>query len=600
MFTNKLDKTETEAALSKHVPAVLASQPSTGSGALIVNADDWGRDRETTNRIFECIRRRTVSSVSGMVFMADSTRAAAIARDHAIDAGLHLNLTLPFTGPDVPGELLQCQRQVATYLLRRRVNQAIFHPGLKGSFKYVVEAQLEEYTRLYGVMPASVDGHHHMHLCANVLLDELLPAGTSVRRNFSYVPGEKGFVNRLYRKFVDRWLARRYRLTDFFFALTPFEPSKRLQRIFSLSHNFIVEVETHPCVEEEYLYLTGNEFLRLAEALPLATHYARRSDGTKQYRNRFPAKRVEQKQESLMVDKVKHITVCVCTYKRPTLLKRLLQDLDQQETDGRFTFSIAIVDNDRLKSAENVVSNFATASNIPITYAVVPEQNISLARNKAIESAHGDFVAFIDDDEFPIKRWLISLFEACENHEVEGVLGPVKRHFDVTPPKWVLLSKFYDRKTYPTGTTVHWRAGRTGNVLLKRNILAGMPVVFRPEFRGGEDTDFFSRMIDKGCKFVWCDEAVAYEVIPPVRWNRAFLIKRAFLRGANAIKYPSFGIREIVKSVLAVPLYSLGLPFAFVLGQHRFMGLLVKLCDHLGKLLALLGINLIKEYYVME
>src|SRR5487761_446399 len=53
---------------------------------------------------------------------------------------------------------------------------------------------------------------------------------------------------------------------------------------------------------------------------------------------------------------------------------------------------------------------------------------------------------------------------------VDGVLGPVNRYFDETPPKWILKGKFYARATYPTGFVVDWRKGRTGNVLLKRNI----------------------------------------------------------------------------------------------------------------------------------
>ncbi len=37
-------------------------------GVLIVNADDWGRDYENTERTLECIHRGSVSSVSAMVF----------------------------------------------------------------------------------------------------------------------------------------------------------------------------------------------------------------------------------------------------------------------------------------------------------------------------------------------------------------------------------------------------------------------------------------------------------------------------------------------------------------------------------------------------
>jgi glycosyltransferase involved in cell wall biosynthesis len=299
-------------------------------------------------------------------------------------------------------------------------------------------------------------------------------------------------------------------------------------------------------------------------------------------------------------EQVAHVTVCICTYKRPELLERLLRELKLQDTDGLFTFSVVVADNDSLQSARPVVSNFSATSSIPIKYCVVPEQNISLARNTAIANAYGEFFAFIDDDEFPTKRWLVTLYITCKAYGVDGALGPVKRYFDVTPPKWVIASKFYDRKTYPTGTAVEWKEGRTGNVLLKSSILAGVSPIFRPEFRGGEDTDFFSRMIDKGHKFIWCDEAIAYEVIPPSRWSRSFLLRRALLRGTVALKYQNFGPRDIAKSVVAVPLYILGLPFALIRGQHRFMDLLVRLFDHVGKLLAIVGINVIKEHYITE
>src|SRR5271157_4739744 len=79
------------------------------AGLLIINADDWGRDRETTERTFECILRGAVSSVSAMVFMGDSERAAAIAKENAIHAGLHLNFTTPFSAPDCPTRLAEHQ-----------------------------------------------------------------------------------------------------------------------------------------------------------------------------------------------------------------------------------------------------------------------------------------------------------------------------------------------------------------------------------------------------------------------------------------------------------------------------------------------------------
>ena len=68
---------------------VCPSDRHSQSGALVINADDWGRDRDTTDHTLECIRAGSVSSVSAMVFMEDSEGAAARAREQGIDAGLH-------------------------------------------------------------------------------------------------------------------------------------------------------------------------------------------------------------------------------------------------------------------------------------------------------------------------------------------------------------------------------------------------------------------------------------------------------------------------------------------------------------------------------
>src|SRR5262245_24521554 len=120
----------------------------------------------------------------------------------------------------------------------------------------------------------------------------------------------------------------------------------------------------------------------------------------------------------------KHICVCICTFRRPAMLCRLLSELERQETGGQFGCSIVVADNDPQQSARSVVAEFATRSTIETIYASQPEQNIALARNKALEHAKGDFIAFIDDDEFPAPGWLWMMLQACEQYQAAGVLGP--------------------------------------------------------------------------------------------------------------------------------------------------------------------------------
>lgn len=238
----------------------------TGRGLLIVNADDWGRDVETTDRILECVQAGSVSSVSAMVFMEDSERAAAISCSDHIEAGLHLNLTTRFSAHACPSNLAARQQTLSSYLRRGRIAAISIHPGLVRTFEYVVRCQVDEFHRLYGSAPERIDGHHHAHLCANMLAQRLLPSGTLVRRNFSFQAGEKSVWNRLYRGFIDRRLSRRHRVTDFFFSLSPLQPSSRLERIFALAQSAVVEVETHPAQPDEYQFLRSREIFKHVDA----------------------------------------------------------------------------------------------------------------------------------------------------------------------------------------------------------------------------------------------------------------------------------------------------------------------------------------------
>lgn len=244
------------------------------TGMLIINADDWGLNREATDRTLECVRRKTVSSVSAMVFMRDSQRGSELALSDGVDAGLHLNLTTRFSGTGIPAGLVRHHERIAGYLTRHKFAQVVFHPGLHKSFQYVVTAQLDEFRRLYQKEPNRIDGHHHMQLCANVLLARLLPEGTIARRNFSFRAGQKGLFNRLYRRGIDSILGSRHQLTDFFFSLPPFEPRSRLDQIFSLAGEFVVEVETHPENPAEYRFLAEGEIFSRIGKSKIAELYA--------------------------------------------------------------------------------------------------------------------------------------------------------------------------------------------------------------------------------------------------------------------------------------------------------------------------------------
>lgn len=287
-----------------------------------------------------------------------------------------------------------------------------------------------------------------------------------------------------------------------------------------------------------------------------------------------------------------HVTICICTFRRPVLLRRLLEKLQEQKTNGLFTFSITVCDNDVEQSAAPIVSAARERATIEIIYSTEPRKNIALARNKTLEHTRGHFVALIDDDEFPADNWLQTLMAACDEYGVDGILGPVRPHFESSPPAWIIRGHFCERPEHETGKRMAWDECRTGNLLFRRKMLDGVDQPFKEEFgTGGEDMEFFSRMIEHGRVFIWCNEAIVYETVPPARWRRSYMLKRALLRGKNVLKHSREGFRSIAISVAAVALYLLFLPITIVLGHHWFMKYSIKLCDHGGKLLAIFGLN---------
>jgi succinoglycan biosynthesis protein ExoM len=293
-----------------------------------------------------------------------------------------------------------------------------------------------------------------------------------------------------------------------------------------------------------------------------------------------------------------HVSVCICTFKRPNLLRRLLNELDRQCVAELFSYSIVIVDNDLRKSAEGVFQLFQQASKLDVQYYIEPEQNIALARNRAVENARGDFIAFIDDDEFPGQNWLLELFKAQSEFKADGVLGPVLPYYETKPPEWIIKGRFYERPSHKTGTILNWTNTRTGNVLLRRDIFDGKNNMFRPEFgSGGEDKDLFRRLISQGFQFVWCAGAPVYEAVTPERYKRSFMLRRALLRGKIAYNHSFIAY---LRSLAAIPLYTLLLPFLFFIQHHIFMKYLIKYFDHIGRILAFLGLDVVKQKYVTK
>src|SRR4030095_14242049 len=110
-----------------------------------------------------------------MVLMQDSKRAARLAKDYELDdVGLHLNFSEEFTDKSCSETLKESQGRIIRFLKRGKYAQLLYNPFVRETFLCCYQAQVEEFVRLFEKLPSHIDGHHHMHLCANLLFSNMI------------------------------------------------------------------------------------------------------------------------------------------------------------------------------------------------------------------------------------------------------------------------------------------------------------------------------------------------------------------------------------------------------------------------------------------
>ncbi|MDB5969094.1 MAG: glycosyl transferase [Hydrocarboniphaga sp.] len=287
------------------------------------------------------------------------------------------------------------------------------------------------------------------------------------------------------------------------------------------------------------------------------------------------------------------VSVCIATYRRQPRLDALLADLALQQ---RLPDQVVVVDNDAAASAREVTERHRRRAPFELVYAVQPEKNISLTRNRTVELATGDWLAFVDDDERAPAAWLSQLLACAARYRADGVLGPVEPLLPSEAPRWIRRGRFYDWARMASGTRVPPNRLRFGNVLLRADLLQATTPVFDPAYglTGGEDGDLLSRLTLAGANIVWCDEAIVSEPVEGSRLSLRWLLRRSLRGGQDFARHTVSGrygpvtlavrtrllLRALLQAFTAAALALLLLP----LGRHHAARWLTKASANLGKL----------------
>jgi glycosyltransferase involved in cell wall biosynthesis len=274
-------------------------------------------------------------------------------------------------------------------------------------------------------------------------------------------------------------------------------------------------------------------------------------------------------------------SVVICTRNRAASLGRTLQALARMTLPG--PTEVVVVDNGSTDETPTVVRDVAAAMPFVLRYVVEPRPGKSVALNRGVETATGEFVAFTDDDAIPDPSWLTSLDAGFERYECDWVFGPVKPHWESAEPTWYSrelngLFALLDLGSQPK--QVHDLSESFYGVncaVRRRSLLALGPYheALGPTSGlggGGEDSDMCLRAFMAHQTIWYVPNAVVEHVIAAERATRGFHRRRILkTRQQNYELTAKSGIQK--KRVMGIPTFY----FAHAIEElGRYLGAVLK------------------------
>ncbi len=269
-----------------------------------------------------------------------------------------------------------------------------------------------------------------------------------------------------------------------------------------------------------------------------------------------------------MENEAPFITVALCTHNHADRLETTLGKINSLHAP-KLKWEFLVIDNASTDgTARLLTSEIWRPSNVNVRIIKEDKLGLSNARNRAVREARGDYVLFLDDDETPDLAWICEYEKSFLEHNPDAVGGKISVVFEEGDrPRWLLdeLLGFLGKLDYGELRWLTEESTRIcgGNFAIKRCVPDIVGDFNQKLGRtgtsnvGGEDTDFYRRMVAQGCRVLWNPAAIIHHRIQASKLRRSYFLDLHFqqgrtegehLRGQNSRLPPIYLYRQLLRA----------------------------------------------------
>jgi glycosyltransferase involved in cell wall biosynthesis len=236
------------------------------------------------------------------------------------------------------------------------------------------------------------------------------------------------------------------------------------------------------------------------------------------------------------------ISIVICCYNSAARLPVTLQHIASLERPTGM-LEVIIVDNNSKDNTADIASKIWSAfkaSTEDVSFSVVkePEPGLSSARRKGIVEAGGEYLIFVDDDNWLDKKFIVHTLELVKAYPRGGVFGglgipcfedqikpdwfdELQGYFAVGPQNKVDGDVTFTRG-FVFGASSVWKKSILDKIILEPFILSDR---MGSKLTSGGDTELCLKAVIQGYQIIYSKKLVFTHFIPKERLSKEYVYK---------------------------------------------------------------------------